>query len=257
MFKVRQIGKNLEFANVNAEFICRYFGLNDDLQKIKESINKDEHICLALEKLWGLRLIHQDPWECLASYICATYKGIPAIKSMLNNLAQRFGEKTVFEGYKFSTFPSAKAIACAPLENLVACGLGYRAKYLKRTAEQIVEQQCNLEDLRQMSYGEAKNILCGFLGVGPKVADCVLLFSLGKYEAFPLDVWIKRVVLQYYSHLLPKELAQKLSQSVKLSNSEYSKISAVCRTYFGEYAGYAQEYLYHYERMTNRGTINI
>lgn len=253
-FKIRQTDKHLEYVNVDSEFVRRYFSLRDDLQKIKESINKDPYICGALEELWGLRLIQQDPWECLASYICATYKGIPAIKSMLNKLSQAHGEKTVFEGYEFYTFPTVEAVAAAPLDSLAACGLGYRAPYLKTTANQIVEQQFNLEELRQLSYAEAKKILCGFAGVGPKVADCVLLFSLGKYEAFPVDVWIKRVVLRRYSRLLPKELTQKL-QNGKLGSSEYSKISEACRTYFGEYAGYAQEYLYHYERTTNKTTL--
>ncbi|MCX8150524.1 MAG: hypothetical protein N3D85_03365 [Candidatus Bathyarchaeota archaeon] len=251
VFKIRQVEKRLEFVNVNSEFVCHYFGLNDDLQKIKESINKDAHICRALEKLWGLRLIQQDPWECLASYICATYKGIPAIKTMLNKLAQKFGEKTVFEGYDFYNFPTVDALACATLDSLSACGLGYRAKYLKTTAKKIFEQQFDLEELRQLPYAEAKKILCNFTGVGPKVADCVLLFSLGKYEAFPVDVWIKRVVLRHYNRLLPRELTQKLAKSRKLDNSKYSKISEICRNYFGDYAGYAQEYLYHYERMTN------
>lgn len=252
VFKIRQVDKHIEFANVNSEFVYHYFSLKDDLQKIKESINKDHYICRALEKLWGLRLIQQDPWECLASYICATYKSIPAIKAMLNKLSQKLGEKKVFDGYEFYTFPTAETIAQAPLESLTACGLGYRAQYLKTTAKQIVEQQFNLEELRQLTYAEAKKRLRSFAGVGPKVADCVLLFSLGKYEAFPVDVWIKRVVLQHYSHLLPKELTQKLSQRGKLDNTNYSKISDACRSYFGEYAGYAQEYLYHYERMTNK-----
>lgn len=223
--------------------------MDKDLQKIKKSTNKDAHISRAFELFWGLRLIRQDPWECLVSYICATYKGIPAIKTMLHKISRTFGEKVAFDGCEFYTFPTAEALACASLERLAACGLGYRAKYLLQTSKQIYESGFELERLKQLSYVEAKKALCGFAGVGPKVADCVLLFSLDKTEAFPVDVWVKRVILRHYKQLLPNEFVSKLSRQDGLSDSEYAKLNTFGRSYFGEYAGYAQEYLYHYERM--------
>lgn len=249
VFKIRQFENKLDFVKVDEEFVRHYFGLDEDLQKIKAIINKDAHIGRALETFWGLRLIRQDPWECFASYICATYKGIPAIKTMLNKISTMFGEKVVFDGYEFYTFPSVEALAYASPERLATCGLGYRAKYLLETSKQLFESGFELERLRHLSYIEAKRQLCCFSGVGPKVADCVLLFSLGKSEAFPVDVWVKRVVLRHYKQLLPKELADKLCCQDGLSNSEYAKIGEFGRNYFGEYAGYAQEYLYHYERI--------
>jgi N-glycosylase/DNA lyase len=248
-FKVRQIGAELEFVGANEALVVRYFGLDDDLQKISTSIGRDEHIRKALRAFWGLRLIRQEPWECLISYICATYKNIPAIRHMLLNLSRKFGEKTVFDDYEFFTFPTPEKLACATVKRLAECGLGYRAKYVHATSKRIFENDFELENLRQLPYLQAKKQLCSLAGVGPKVADCVLLFSLGKTEAFPVDRWVERVILNHYTQQLPPELARKLAQREGLTNSEYVRLNAFGRQYFGKYAGYAQEYLYHYERM--------
>jgi N-glycosylase/DNA lyase len=128
------------------------------------------------------------------------------------------------------------------------CGLGYRAKYVQATAKRVHDEQIDLTYFKQLSYVEAKKRLFEFSGVGLKVADCVLLFSLEKMEAFPVDVWIKRILLNYYADKLPQDLIKKLQSHDSLSNSEYEQLSLFCRNYFGPYAGYAQEYLYHYER---------
>jgi len=247
--KVRQVDGELEFTNADWKFVENYFGLNDDLQKIGSSIGRDEHIRKALHEFWGLRIIRQDPWECLISYICATYKNIPAIRHMLLGLSSRFGEKTVLDGMEFFTFPAPERLAVASAKDLLNCGLGYRAKYVQDTSKRIFENDFELESLRQLPYLQAKKQICNFAGVGPKVADCVLLFSLGKTEAFPVDRWVERVILNHYVEMLPLELAQKLQRREGLGNSEYAKLNVFGREYFGEYAGYAQEYLYHYERM--------
>jgi len=247
--KVRQVSNEFEFANANEKFVENYFGLDDDLHEIRTSIGKDEHMRKALQELWGLRIIRQEPWECLISYICATYKNIQAIKHMVLNLSTKFGEKTQLDGMKFSTFPKPKKLANAKVKDLMDCGLGYRGKYVQNTAKQIFENNFKLESLRKTPYKQAKKEICNFAGVGPKVADCVLLFSLGKTEAFPVDRWIKRVILNHYLEKLPSDLAQKLMNKQGLSNSDYAKLNAFGRNYFGKYAGYAQEYLYHYERM--------
>jgi N-glycosylase/DNA lyase len=249
VFKVRQNGAELAFAGADEALVVRYFGLDDDLQKISAEIGRDEHIRKALSAFWGLRLIRQEPWECLISYICATYKNIPAIRHMLLQLSRKFGEKTVFDGCEFFTFPTPERLACATAKRLAECGLGYRAKYVHATSKRIFENDFELERLRQLPYLRAKKQLCSLAGVGPKVADCVLLFSLGKTEAFPVDRWVERVILNQYAQQLQPELARKLAQREGLTNSEYAKLNAFGRQYFGKYAGYAQEYLYHYERM--------
>ncbi|MCW4006120.1 MAG: hypothetical protein NWF04_05945 [Candidatus Bathyarchaeota archaeon] len=249
VFKVQQNGSELKYDNADYEFVEHYFSLDHDLDAISKSINKDHHIERALKAYWGLRLIRQDPWECLMSYICATYKSIAAIKGMLNALGQKFGEKLSLDGYKYYAFPKPEKLANAAVTELQECGLGYRAKYLQATAKQIHEGNINLEELKRMPYSQAKKALCTLPGVGVKVADCVLLFSLGKLEAFPVDVWVKRVMLKRYQNKFPTQLIQKLSKAESLCNSDYEKLNNFGRTYFGQYAGYAQEYLYHYERI--------
>jgi N-glycosylase/DNA lyase len=247
--KVRQANVELDFANADQKFVWNYFALDDDLQEIRECVGRDGHIRRALREFWGLRVIRQDPWECLISYICATYKNIPAIRHMLLALSRKLGEKTVLDGMEFFTFPTPRKLANAATKDLLACGLGYRAKYVQETSKRIFENSFELESLRQLPYLQAKKQICGLAGVGPKVADCVLLFSLGKTEAFPVDRWVERVILNHYADKLPTELAQKLGQREGLSNSDYAKLNSFGREYFGKYAGYAQEYLYHYERM--------
>jgi len=247
-FKIRQVNAELEFANADEKFVENYFGLDDDLQGIRDRIGRDEHVRKALREFWGLRLVRQDPWECLISYICATYKSIAAIKNMLLKLSKKFGEKTSFDGYDFYTFPAPEKLAKTAESDLMACGLGYRAKYVLATSKRILENDFSLERLKKMPYQQAKKELISFPGVGLKVADCILLFSLGKREAFPVDVWVKRAILKHYAANLPKTFIEKISRHNSLSNGEYERLNEFGRTYFGEYAGYAQEYLYHYER---------
>jgi N-glycosylase/DNA lyase len=246
--KIRQVKAELEFANADEKFVENYFGLDDDLQEIRDRIGRDEHVRKALREFWGLRVVRQDPWECLISYICATYKNIPAIRHMLLSLSSRFGDKIMLDGMEFFTFPTPEKLADATEKRLAECGLGYRARYVLESSKRIFENNFELERLRQLPYEQAKKKLCAFSGVGPKVADCVLLFSLGKLEAFPVDRWIERVILNHYVEQLPSEIMQKLLQREGLNNSDYAKLNAFGREYFGEYAGYAQEYLYHYER---------
>ncbi len=246
--KVCQCGSELQFENVDKEFIKTYFGLIDNLEEIGQCIGKDDTIQKALKRFEGLRIVQQVPWECLISFICATYKSIAAIELMLKKLSIKFGEKQVYDGMDFYTFPTVERLASANENGLLECGLGYRAKYVKATAKKIHDENTNLEDLMNIPYLEARKKLLEFMGVGLKVADCVLLFSLRKMEAFPVDVWVKRVILNHYADKLPPEFVKKLQNHNSLTNGEYMKIGDFARTYFGAYAGYAQEYLYHLER---------
>ncbi len=246
--KVRQCGAELQFENINKEFIQTYFGLNHNLAQISQCIGKDKYVKKALQRFEGLRIVQQLPWECLISFICATYKSIAAIELMLKKLSIKYGEKQIFDGMDFYTFPTVERLADASENGLQECGLGYRAKYVHATAKKIRDQTINLEELKNLPYLEARKNLLEFSGVGLKVADCVLLFSLGKLEAFPVDVWVKRVILNHYADQLPEPFVKKLQSHASLTNGEYQKIGDFARTYFGAYAGYAQEYLYHYER---------
>jgi N-glycosylase/DNA lyase len=248
VIKIRQCGDQLEFENIHREFVQNYFGLNDDLDKIKSCVGKDNYVRSALQRFEGLRIVRQLPWECLISFICATYKSIAAIELMLKKLSIKYGEKQVFDGLDFYTFPTTEQLANASENGLLECGLGYRAKYVQKTAKKILNETINLEDLKTLSYIEGRRTLLEFSGVGFKVADCVLLFSLEKKEAFPVDVWVKRVILNHYANQLPAETVKKMQSHTSLTNNEYQKIGDFARSYFGQYAGYAQEYLFHFER---------
>jgi N-glycosylase/DNA lyase len=246
--KIRQCGCELQFENVNVDFVQHYFGLRDDLGQIKQCIAKDDYIRLALQRFEGLRIVRQVPWECLISFICATYKSIAAIELMLKKISIKYGEKQVFDGLDFYLFPTVERLADVSEVGLRECGLGYRAKYVQATAKKICDEKMDLETLKSMSYLDARKVLLEFSGVGLKVADCVLLFSLEKTEAFPVDVWMKRVILNHYADQFPETAVRKMQSHNSLTNGEYEKIGAFARTYFGNYAGYAQEYLFHYER---------
>ena len=248
VWKVRQIDEALEYENTEENDVLEYFGLQDDLPWILKGIAKDPYARKAVEKFRGLRILRQDPWECLISYICATYKSIPAIKRMLDQLSIGFGEKIMFEGREFYAFPTRERLARASISRLSKCGLGYRTKYVKETAKIAGRHAFDLGGLRGMCYDKARKELLKLPGVGPKVADCVLLFSLGKTEAFPVDVWMRRVILRHYAQQLQEEFTRRLLEEKSLSNTEYARLSFFGRNYFGKYAGYAQEYLYHCER---------
>ncbi len=239
-------------GDVGAGFLRWYFRLDDDLPQIYRRICKDRFVREGVERFCGLRLLRQEPWECLASYICATFKNIPSIKRMVNALSERFGSVIMFEGQEFYGFPDCHDLAGASLGDLRKCGLGYRARYLRDTARIVDCGEFDLEGLRELPYESAKKELMSLPGVGPKVADCVLLFSLDKLEAFPVDVWMKRMVLARYSEHFEPEFVRKLKTGSGLSDREYRAVYEFGRGYFGEFVGYAQEYLYHFERCRER-----
>jgi len=252
--KIKQSDDTLQFQifpnETDLEFLRHYFRLDDDLPHILSQIKKDETIEKAIHLLYGLRIIRQEPWECLISYVCATYKNIPAIKKMIQTLSKMFGKKIEFENRSFYTFPSPSDLAKASLKEMKNCGLGFRANSVLETAKIVENGDFDLEALRRMDYEKAKYELLSLPGVGNKVADCILLFSLEKLEAFPVDVWIKRIVLEFYSKSFSLEFVEKVSEKNSLAANEYLKISEFGRKYFGTYAGYAQEYLFHWKRLS-------
>lgn len=252
VWKVRQTVGFLRFEsrprNVDAEFLNCYFRLDDDLPLTLSEINKDEHIDAAINRFYGLRIVRQDPWECLISYISATNKNIPAIKNMISNVCERFGDAVEFDGKWFFTFPKPAVLAEASVEELWSCKMGYRAERVLEAAQIVNGGKLDFESLKRMSYREARRVLLGLPGVGPKVADCVLLFSLDKLMAFPVDVWMKRIVLDYYGRFFEHGFVDRVLNKRSLSPSEYETIGTFGRRYFGDYVGYAQEYLFHLGR---------
>ena len=250
--KLKQNGENL-FAEIFPEtpqkgFIENYLRLDDDLPSILSEICKDQHMEEAVKLFRGLRIVRQEPWECLISYICATYKSIPAIKKMIENLSRCFGKKLTFDGYTFHTFPKPNDLSQLCSKECLSCGLGFRTDRVLETAKMVDSGELQLETLKPMDYSDAKRELLKLPGVGQKVADCVLLFSLEKLEAFPIDVWMKRAATNLYPQHFTPSFIKKVTEKSSLTTKEYQIINCFGREYFGQYAGYAQEYLFHYLR---------
>jgi N-glycosylase/DNA lyase len=255
--KVAQEGDSLRCVSsedsIGGDFMRSYFRLDEDLQQIMASVMKDETLTQAAQRFYGMRLIRQEFWECLVSFVLATNSNIQRIKKMISSVCTHFGEPMEFEGINYFLFPEAERLAEASVKELRELGLGYRAVFLKRVAESVVQSRVDPGELCMMDYDRAHETLSEVLvdekvlpGVGPKVADCILLYSCGKDEAFPIDVWIARVLVRSYSSLIGPNLLKRLDPEMKarLSRSDYARISAAARAYFGRYAGYAQQYLF-------------
>lgn len=214
-------------------FLDIFFRFDDNLKEIVKEINKDTLINEAINEYSGMRILRQDPWECLISYIISAKNNIPAIRRSVNLLSERYGKKIKLKDYTSYSFPTPKELKKAGLEDLEECGLAFRSKYVLKTTEMIADGQFSLEQLKGNRYEDAKEMLMCLPGVGEKVADCVCLFALDKLEAFPVDVWTKRAIQDRY--FADKIISEK-------------KAREFGRRYFGRYAGYAQEYLFHYKR---------
>jgi N-glycosylase/DNA lyase len=252
VIKIKQSNNRLMFQffpeTANNGFIENYLRLDDDLPSILSQISKDDYMRQAINLFCGLRLCRQDPWECLISYICATYKSIPAIKKMISNISRCYGEKLTFDSIDFYTFPKPNQLAQICSKDLKSCGLGFRTERLLETAKRVDSGELALDALKRMDYSEAKRELLGLPGVGQKVADCVLLFSLEKIEAFPIDVWMKRAATTFYASNFDSSFIKRVTGKSSITPKEYETIGSFAREYFGNYAGYAQEYLFHYLR---------
>jgi len=255
--RIKQVGDLLRCTSasesLDGSFVRRYFRLDVDLDHVLASVSKDDTIAKAVEKYYGMRLVAQDFWECLASFVLATNANIPRIKKMVAAVCEEFGDRFEFEGERIAAFPTPASIAGATEGRLKACGLGYRAPFLRRVASAVAGDEVDSREIRGLEYSEARKLLLKellgqklLLGVGPKVADCVLLYSCGKDEAFPIDVWIGRVLADAYPRILGPALRRRLDggERIGLSLSDYDKVSARVRPYFGDFAGYAQQYLY-------------
>jgi N-glycosylase/DNA lyase len=233
---IRQSGNLLEYSGADEQLIRRYFQLDLDLESILRAIDHDPVIHAAIADHRGLRIVRQEPWECLISYICAQNANIPFIRRMIANMAERFGEPLAADGECRHAFPNPEVLAACSIQDLRVCSLGYRAPYVLDTARQVAGDPDWAERVRALSYPEAHELLMQYRGVGPKVSDCILLFAFGRYEAFPVDVWLRKVMYRHY-------LGEACSRSA-LGCREYRFIGDFAREHFGPFAGYAQEYLY-------------
>ena len=241
---LKQEGTRLEVRSSlsdpeRAEAVLRdYLRLDDDLETICAAINTDPYIGWSIDRYPGLRVLRQDPWECLVSFICSANSNIPRIRWTMNSLAREYGDPLELDGHTHHLFPKPEALAEAGEANLRALKMGFRAKYVAEAAEKVAAGDVKLWPLREASYEEAKETLMSLNGVGEKVADCVLLFSLDKMSAFPIDRWIRRAMEEWYL------------DGAKL-NYKNGRIWSVER--WGEYAGYANQYLFQLKRLEDKG----
>ena len=219
--------------------VARYFALDHPLAEICDSFPKDRVMNAARNFCHGLRIIRQPKWECLATFICSSMKQVAHIRQISLALRKRFGEQRRIDDHLVYTFASPRRIAQASEKELRDCKLGYRAKNLRATARLVSSGQADLEAWSALSDSELRKQLCALPGVGPKIANCVMLFAYERLRAFPIDVWIERVLRQHYFSRRKKMTAQRLR--------EFSE------TYFGEHGGYAQQYLFHHARSGGRG----
>src|SRR5947207_1877143 len=218
--------------------IARYFALDHPLGTICDSLPKDPVMNAARDFCHGLRIIRQPKWECLATFICSSMKQVAHIRQISLALRERFGAQRRIGTHIVYTFPSPRRLARASEKELLECKLGYRAKNLRETARLVSSGEADLEAWSVLSDADLRKHLCALPGVGPKIANCVMLFAYERLRAFPIDVWIERVLRQQYFPSRKKVTAQRLR--------EFSE------TYFGEHGGYAQQYLFHHARTALR-----
>lgn len=216
------------------KFFYWYFDLDKDYDLIlKELSEHDEILKKAVEKYRGMRLLNQEPFECMISFIISQNNNIKRIQMLVERLCQAYGEKIEYRGFSSWTFPEIEDLKKISTEELKRLGLGYRAEYIKDAIAKLDEGKIDFESLESLSSDEARKILKTVKGIGDKVANCILLYSLQKYDVFPVDVWVKRALREYYGIENIKQLRQFIKS-------------------FGELAGYAQLFLFHYIRNSNK-----
>ena len=212
-----------------------YLDLDRDYSAIKERLREaDPVICKAIEYGQGIRILNQEKWETLISFIISQNNNIPRIKKNINSLAELMGEKAgEYNGRVYYNLPSPEILADAEVEDLASCRLGYRAKYLIETARKVRDEGIDsLEALGrpEVTAAETLEALRQYCGVGPKVANCIALFSMGKIDSFPIDTWVKKVMNQLYG----------------IPENEMKKMAEFAAETFGDLGGIAQQYLFYY-----------
>jgi len=215
-----------------------YFDLGRDYGQIKEAVTKDDNMKRAVEFGWGIRLLKQDMWETLISFIISANNKIPRIMKTVEIIAKVYGDKLFIDDHVYYSFPDVEKLAQSTLEELEVCKGGFRCKYILNSSDMVRTGQVNLKQISQMDTDSAREELMKFPGVGPKVADCVLLYSGTKYDVFPTDVWVKRVMEELYFK----------------READFGEIQKFASSYFGDLAGFAQQYLFYYARENKIGS---
>ncbi|WP_010681031.1 DNA-3-methyladenine glycosylase family protein [Acetivibrio cellulolyticus] len=215
-----------------------YFDLGRDYGKIKEAIMKDNTMKEAAAFGWGIRLLKQDIWEALISFIISANNRIPRIMKTVGAISKVYGVELEMDGKSYYSFPEVDKLTQSSIEDLEVCKGGFRCKYILNSSLMISEGDISLGNISQMDTDMAREELMRFPGVGPKVADCVLLYSGTKFDVFPTDVWVKRVMEELYFK----------------RDAGFKEIQKFAGSYFGDLAGFAQQYLFYFARENKIGT---
>ena len=234
--RVRQVGNDIEWESTTdaAPILTHLLRLDDDLAGIYDAAPDEPLVDRAFEQYRGMRLVRDPPFACLISFICSAQMRVGRIHGMQQRLAAEYGGQVAFDGRTYQAFPTPEALAARTEAELRELSLGYRAPYVQRTAEMVAGGEADPADAVGRTYEAAREYLTQFVGVGQKVADCVLLFSLGYLEAVPLDTWIRTAIEEYYPDC---------------EQGGYNATSRAIRERFGgAHAGYVQTYVFHYLR---------
>ena len=225
-------------CNEDIKTICiDYFDLNKNYENIKTELSKiDNYLANSIKYGNGIRILHQDLWETLISFIISANNNIPRIKTIIERISKTYGNKLIFQDKEYYTFPTQEELANVTVQDFRNLGLGFRDVRVYETVQKTLRKEIDLEQLEKEKDAETlRNKLLEIPGVGPKVADCIMLFSLKKYEVFPVDVWVRRVISELYF----ENVEQKPQIIQKFAKEQY-----------GNLAGLAQQYLFYWRRDT-------
>ncbi|GAA3644909.1 DNA-3-methyladenine glycosylase family protein [Asaccharospora irregularis] len=238
ILNVEEKGDKIYLNNTNLEDFNNiwhdYFDLGTNYTEIKNKLKEmDEYLDKATDFGWGIRILKQDQWEMLISFIISSNNRIPMIQKAIDNLSKKFGKFIgEYNGKEYYAFPTPQELSRASKEEIRACQTGFRDKYIKSTADAVANNNDNVYGYSMLDTEQCRKELLKFNGVGPKVCDCISLFGMQKYDTFPVDVWVKRVMQEFY-----------VDEDMSLP-----KIRAYALDKFGELAGFAQQYLFYYAR---------
>lgn len=238
--EVLQEGDSVTILNTNEEDFKTiwkgYFDLDKDYEKVKKELSKDEILSKSVEYGYGIRILNQEPFEILISFIISARNSIPSISKTIKKISEKWGEPIEYKGNTYYTFPSAKKLDGVTVDEIRETGASFRSKYIVDTIQKINQSEENkefdLEYIKSLNADECHIALQKFKGVGAKVADCIMLFSMNKTSAFPVDVWVKRAMIHFYN----------------AEEGSLNKIRIFARNKFGELSGFAQQYLFFYAR---------
>ena len=245
VINVEKVENTITFSSFGAdnlkELVTDYFDLNRKYEEIKEKLAKiDKYLANSIEYGSGIRILNQDLWETIISFIISANNNIPRIKGIINKISQKYGNKIEWKGKDYYTFPTVESLSKASVEDLRNLGLGFRDVRVYETTHKILEKQVDLEELHQeKDTQKVRDTLLTLSGVGPKVADCILLFStLKRFDVFPIDVWVRRVM---------NELYIKNEDETKVNKRDIEKLA---KEKYGNLEGLAQQYLFYWKRDT-------